>query len=213
MFSESAFPQFISTLEEKLALPVPGVSAHKKMAPVYRQCPDVADMNGSMCTEAAVLALFYPDTDDMPELLLTRRPETMKQHRGQIAFPGGRREEGENLEQTALRETEEEVYISRSHIRVLGSLTPLFIPPSAFCVYPFVGCLDHTPNLDISSAEVAAAFGVPSSELLDPDSVRSHQRVFRKKTYEVPHFALAGDRVWGATAMMLAELIDVIRGD
>ncbi len=186
------------------------------MAPLGRDHPDLASVEGKSCREAAVLALFYPNgaLDEArvhpASLLLTLRQDGMPDHAGQIAFPGGRREQGEDLEGTALRETEEEMAICRQDIELLGPLTPLFIPPSSFCVYPFVGAVREMPDLSVVSNEVAGAFGIPVSDLTDPGVRRRTNRTIRGEVVEVPHFDLAGRFIWGATAMMMAELIALI---
>ncbi|MGA1495792.1 MAG: NUDIX hydrolase, partial [Rhodothermales bacterium] len=162
------------------------------------------------CREAGVLALFYPDANATPHLLLTRRPEAMSKHAGQVAFPGGRREEGESLQETALRETEEEVRIGAENVDIVGALTPLYIPPSNFCVHPFVGLIDHTPDLGVRTEEVADMFGVPPACLVDPALRSTTKLLMGDAERDIPYFALNGHVVWGATAMMLAELAAVL---
>jgi 8-oxo-dGTP pyrophosphatase MutT (NUDIX family) len=180
------------------------------MAPLSRRQPSRASVEAQDCREAGVLALFYPDDNDSAQLLLTKRPEAMNKHAGQVAFPGGRREEGESLEETALRETEEEVLIPSEDVNLLGALTSLYIPPSNFCVHPFVGTIDYTPDLSVQTEEVAVVFGVPP-ELLTSRKARMtiNMRVGDAKR-DIPYFAFNGHVVWGATAMMLAELAVVM---
>ena len=205
-----SFPDFRDLLATQLSQPLPGQQAQFQMAPLARRQPEMASVHAKSCREAAVLALFYPCSKGKPKLLLTVRPEIMNKHAGQVAFPGGRREEGEDLEQTALRETEEEVFIPTSHVDVLGKLTPLYIPPSNFCVYPYVGVIDYRPDMKRTSDEVAAMFGVRAHELILPEKREVVSRELAGAKRQIPYFAFEGREIWGATAMMMSELAAVL---
>ena len=176
------------------------------MAPAYRQDPSLAAVEGKACREAGVLALLFPQAD-VPTLVLTVRHGYLRQHAGQISFPGGRREEGETLRETALREAQEEIGLAPGTVDVLGSLTPLYIPPSGFCVYPFVGVVSTPPFLRPTDVEVAQILHVPFPFLLDPKTRQQASRTLHGQEMTVPFFAVDGHQVWGATAMMLAELL------
>jgi 8-oxo-dGTP pyrophosphatase MutT (NUDIX family) len=207
-----SYGRFIESLKKRLAGELPGVPAQLEMAPLTRRrAPELA-IDGKECAEAAVLALFYPDgkRPAAARLLLTVRPREMTRHAGQVAFPGGRREDGETLAEAALRETEEEVSIPRGDIVLLGRLTPLFIPPSGFCVHPFVGALHQYPDLAITSDEVDDIFGVGAAELGILSNRQTMAVEIRGALVEVPCFKLDGRSVWGATAMMLSELASVL---
>lgn len=161
----------------------------------------------------AVLILFYPGSgpgDDGPELLLTRRTDTVEHHRAQIAFPGGRQEDGEDLLDTALRETTEEVGIERETVEVLGELAPFAIPPSGFVVHPFVGWTAERPECRPDPVEVAEILEVPLSILMDPDRRAEEETEILGRPavmpfYDVPD--LGRPPLWGATAMMLSGLL------
>jgi 8-oxo-dGTP pyrophosphatase MutT (NUDIX family) len=192
---------------------LPGQPAQFQMAPVHRRKETGASVENRDCSEAAVLALLYPDRGgDDPEapleshILLTVRPSGMARHAGQVALPGGRRECDETLERTALRETHEEVYIDPSDVRLVGRLSPLFVTPSRFCVHPFVGIVDAKPDLGVTSEEVARVFGAPLAELTRPETRKTAPRQIRGRRMIIPYFDLEGQFVWGATAMMLSEL-------
>lgn len=204
------FPEFAAFLNSRLSQPLPGQRAQFQMAPLSRRQPSSSSIEARDCREAGVLALFYPDTADQPRLLLTRRPEAMNKHAGQVAFPGGRREAGESLEDAALRETEEEVLIAADSIHVLGELTPLFIPPSNFCVHPFVGMIENTPDLTVRTEEVADMFGIHPIDLTDPSKRRVRRMEVGGMQRNIPHFLFRDHLVWGATAMMMAELAAVL---
>ena len=194
-------------LSEALRSELPGQRAQFLMAPFHRRQETDAVVDGKPCSEAAVLALFYPD-GIAPEshLLLTIRPAGLTRHAGQVALPGGRRESDETLEETALRETHEEVAIAPGRVRVVGRLSPLFVTPSRFCVYPFVGVMDEKPDMSVTSDEVAQVFGAPLHALIHPETRRTTVKEIRGRRMHVPYFDLDGQFVWGATAMMLAEL-------
>lgn len=202
---------FDELLRERLAAALPGTTVQVDMAPVYRRNPSMARIEGKTCREAAVLAVLHPSADGV-RILLIERPSHLHHHAGQVAFPGGRREAGESLLETALRETEEELGLDRSTIRVLGGLTPLFIPPSGYCVYPFVAWADVLPDLRPEPGEVADWFTARLAELADPACRQEVERSVRGQTFTVPAFHVEGRHVWGATAMMLSELVAVAAG-
>lgn len=164
--------------------------------------------------ESAVLALLYPRQEE-PHLLLMRRPEYDGVHSGQVSFPGGRREVADSdLRATALREFREETGATPAELQVLGSLSQVYIPPSRSLVTPFVALARELGPTRPDPREVQALLEVPLAELMRPDVLRvrnQYVRLLRRDT-EVPYFALGGQVVWGATAMMLAELRELLGG-
>ena len=210
MLNDLPHTDFVDLLTTRLSQPLPGQKAQFQMAPLSRRQPAMASVEAKECREAGVLALFYPDADGHSQLLLTKRPDMMNKHAGQIAFPGGRREPDESLMETALRETEEEVEIPAERVDVIGALSSLYIPPSNFCVYPFVGVIDHEPDLTVRTEEVAHMFGVPPQHLIEASMRATTVHFVGGKERTVPHFTFADELVWGATAMMIAELAAVL---
>ena len=134
-------------------------------------------------------------------------------HSNQVGFPGGRVEENDlDLQHTALRETEEEVGIPQSEVRVIKQLTQIYIPPSNFWVYPFVGIMERTPLLVPQEDEVEEVLEINIDDFLS-ESCLTTQRLSTSyaENIEVPAFMLNGHIVWGATAMMLSEMKDLLK--
>jgi 8-oxo-dGTP pyrophosphatase MutT (NUDIX family) len=195
---------FKSKLQERLQLPLPGYEAQRKMMSVVRpdasHAPDTARQSG-------VLLLFYP-TADAIKLVLIERSIDGGVHSGQLAFPGGKKEETDaDIVVTALREAQEEVNLKPEQVSVLGKLSALYIPVSNFVVNPVVAICDEVPTLVASDAEVANILRLSTDRLF-----------LRKETVQVAvsggtlpirtiAYMLDNDKfIWGATAMILSEL-------
>lgn len=204
--------QFIANLNDSLQQPLPGRSAQYKMAHAVRRSPPDPPADAF---KAGVLALFYPKHDDWHIVLIERGSDNPKdRHKGQISFPGGRYEESDgDLSVTALREAEEEVGANAAAIQLLGPLTDLYIPVSNFVVHPYVGFLEERPDFVPQVSEVHAILEVPYRKLQDPKTVdRIDLKITEQLTLrKVPYFNIEGKIVWGATAMMLNELITLTR--
>ncbi len=188
---------------------LPGESSRGSMVPPYRRNPR-PDSSDAPWREAAVLVLFYRDADELRFPLIVRTDDGGT-HGGQISLPGGSREVDETAESCALRETEEELGISRTMIRLLGALSPLRVPPSRFVVWPYLGYATVPPRFDPSPAEVAALALPTITELLDPSCVGVERIMYDGQVWPVPCYHLAGGVVWGATAMILAELVAILK--
>lgn len=188
---------------------LPGPIAQLSMAPGYRADINLVTIDRKKCMEASVLALLVPDEGG--SLVLTVRRPTLKHHGGQISLPGGRRDAGESLVETALRECHEEIGVTPADVTVLGTLTPLYIPVTRFCVHPFVGATTKTlPDLSLGEDEVERIIALPLTLLATQDIRATHRRAFAEKVYEVPHYAVNGEIVWGATAMIIAEFAELL---
>lgn len=160
---------------------------------------------------SAVLILFYPYRDQILVPLILR-PKYDGVHAGQMAFPGGRYEKtDENLIRTALREAQEEIGIKAADVQILGKLTELFIPPSNFYVLPVIGKLPYKPDFYPDPREVEAVLEVTLDEMMDESIVGSSVLDVRGVTIDAPFYDIQGHKVWGATAMMISELLTIIR--
>lgn len=199
---------FLNLLEKRLKNPLPGIAAQSHMMPIPRPGhKDIYSLDGDYF-EAGVLILLYPGPDRL-NVLLTKRTDRVFHHRDQISFPGGRRESQEILEDTALRESQEELGITLETAQVLGRLTPIFIPPSKYCVYPFIAVVEERPDFHPSSEEVAEVIEIPLDHLLDKENIRREVWTIRGLEVEVPFYEYGKHKIWGATAMVLAEFLDV----
>ncbi len=197
-------PALEQALERAMSA-LPGLEAQALMAPRPRRgWPPGQDPAG--VRTAAALVLLYP-REGRPHLVLTVRSGALSRHSGQVSFPGGAIEPGEALASAALREAAEEVGIDPSIVRIVGPLTPLHIPVSDFIVHPIVGVMDRAPDLRPDAIEVARILEVPFDALLDRARLKTTARTREGVFVEVPYFDIDGEMVWGATAMMLAELI------
>jgi 8-oxo-dGTP pyrophosphatase MutT (NUDIX family) len=204
------FIQFVKELQMALKEPLPGVEVQYEMAPVGRDVDPGPGMPRPK--ESAVTALLFPE-DDGVKLLLMKRVEDDTIHSAQLSFPGGQKEKNDkDLLDTALREMKEEVGISREDVEVIGRLTPLYISVSNFMVFPFVAYCDHTPDFHLNRAEVEKVIKADISRLLMPGS-KTYRSVTTKylHNFEVPCFSVDGEVLWGATAMMTHELLEVMK--
>ena len=196
-------------LKAGLQQPLPGCSVQQTMAPEPRR--NNPDRQRRPLRQAGVLFLFYAK-DNQVHLPFIERPRYDGPHSGQIALPGGKREVGDpDLAATAVRETGEEIGVPGSYIQVLGQLTPVYIPNSHYMVTPSVGLMSAVPDFRPDPAEVKAVLEFPLTLLRDPAYRKREVWNIRDLDVDVPFFHVGGHRIWGATAMMLVELLEVIR--
>jgi len=203
------FNDYTNKLTDKLSNDLPGFSSQKKMIPEGR--PHHIDAaNIKNIKKSAVLLLLHKDEDEIYITFIKRVTDGSK-HSGQIALPGGKFEkEDKNLSKTAIRETEEEVGVNRNDIKILGTLTPLFIPVSNYSVQPVVGSIDYKPDFVKNIDEVDEIYNVKINELKDAYTV-CKTFVIQEEKVIAPFYILNGIEIWGATAMILSEFIDIIQ--
>lgn len=212
--------------------PLPGLEAQRRLAPASRFPSDYDPMPGN-ARRAAVLILICaasrvspesrvssafqisPESNALPEpdalrIVFIERPHDGSTHSGEIAFPGGAHEGEERFpEETALREAWEETGVEADALSLCGTLTPLYIPVSNFSVVPVVATAEREPTLRAEPGEVAAIHTVPLSAFRGDPVVRDLPP--NRRVSEAPGYELEDHFVWGATAMMLAELVEVDR--
>ena len=201
------FEPFLRQIRHDLAGPLPGKAAQYRMAPQLGASRESYDTPRADARQGGVLALFYPSGDRL-NLPLILRPTYTGVHSGQVGFPGGGFDPlDSDLTATALREAYEEVGVHPSELTVLGHLTPLYVFASNYLVLPTVAWTDYRPEFRPDPYEVAQLIEAPLLDLLDEENRRSEQWDLRGRISEVPFFAIQGHTVWGATAMMLSELL------
>lgn len=161
--------------------------------------------------DASVLVPVYESGGDV-HIVLTKRPETMPLHGGEIAFPGGKVMRGESLVDAALREAYEEVGLVAEAVEVVAELDTISTVASKFVITPFVGLLDGRPVLKPHPGEVDAVLEVALAELLDPAVFRSEHWDIYGTTRAIYFFELPGETVWGATARILTGLLAALTG-
>jgi 8-oxo-dGTP pyrophosphatase MutT (NUDIX family) len=223
----------IAFLHDRLQQTLPGVKSHMKMAPAHRELEfnGIRDKEFNPRLSAVLVLLYHDDTAsengdqrvdrlDIPDassaslkVVFIRRGEYVGIHSGQIAFPGGRYEEEDgDLLETAMREVEEEIGVARNSYKVIGQLSDLYVPPSNFLVRAFVAYAPKRPDYVLDEREVQEVIEADLSHFYNPAIIKNkdfpaHASV---NTTNAPYYDLNGVVIWGATAMMLAELVDLI---
>jgi 8-oxo-dGTP pyrophosphatase MutT (NUDIX family) len=207
------FQDFLQIVPHFSAVNLPGVDAHNIMVPKERlEIMKKLNFEQIKPKIAAVMMLFYPK-DGITHLVLIVRNSYEGVHSSQIAFPGGKYEnEDANFEETALRETHEEIGIHPEKIEILKAFTKLYIPPSNFMVYPFLGICKEEIVFSPNPEEVSGIIELPLSTFLsDAIIIKSKIKTSYANAIDVPAFKIEEHIVWGATAMILSELKVVLK--
>ena len=190
-------------LRERLARPAPSADArdlHMSFIP-----------EGARATDAAVLVPIVRRPGAL-QVLLTQRTSHLADHAGQISFPGGRVEaQDASREETALRETEEEIGLKRDRITIVGRL-PVYEIPSGFRITPVVGWVEPPFELALDAFEVASAFEAPLAHFIDADRYQRREYRFRGRHRHYMAIPFEGRYIWGATAGMLYSLARMVSG-
>ncbi|REE82084.1 NUDIX domain-containing protein [Lutibacter oceani] len=189
-----------------------GLEAQFKLAPKLRKQFSEEKIKANNPKKAAVLVIFYPNNSGKINFLLTLRASYNGTHSAQISFPGGKFDlKDTSLEQTALREAFEEVGIIKKDISIFKQMTDVFIPPSNFIVTPYLSYIDYTP-IFTKNHEVEDLIEINVSDFLCDSAISSTTlSTSYAKNIEVPCFKLNNYIVWGATAMMLSEIKELIK--
>ncbi len=206
--------EWISQLETFLKGTLPGASAHSKMSPVGRgNTEEHIQTLMSPARISAVMVLLF-QVENIWKTVLIKRPDYQGVHSGQIGFPGGKYEEDDkSYQHTALRETEEEIGIPAQDIQLIGALSRIYIPPSNFIVYPFIGWLKDHPIFSIDPKEVESLL-LPDIEILLDESIKDEGSFMAggQSGWQIkaPYYKIEGQKVWGATAAILSEFKEIM---
>ena len=203
----------IEELKQKLQQPLPGVTSHLKMAPRQRT-NEYSGFNGlkSLARKSAVLIILFPE-NGLLKTVFIKRSVYDGVHSGQISFPGGKYENTDKtFEGTALRETKEEIGVDGDKIEIIGQLTDFYIPPSNFLVKVFVGYCIHKPAFITDKKEVQSVVEVNLDDFYDPGNISEKEfySTSRKLKIVAPCYLINDVEIWGATAMIVAELLDIL---
>jgi len=196
----------VERLRARLSRGAPGSAVQWSMAPGHRPPPEQAAARAATGRPCAALVLLYPWADEVATVL-TVRAAGLREHAGQVSFPGGSIEPGESAQEAAVREAEEELAVPREALEVVGVLSPLWIPPSNFTVQPIVAAAMERPSFVPAPDEVAHVLDVPLERLARPETRCVEEWLVSGAPSTIPHFRLGEHVVWGATAMILAELL------
>jgi 8-oxo-dGTP pyrophosphatase MutT (NUDIX family) len=189
---------------------LPGIEAHQKMLPPGRRLKSL-DHEKESVKLSSVLVLIFPVGDKL-YTCLTKRPSTMKYHPGQVSFPGGKVEkEDASSEMAALREAREEVGIDTTAIEVLGKLSDFYLEISRFSIQPFLAWTDEKPEFIVNYDEVDELILFPLSDFVESELVLETELQTMSGILPVKYFPFNGQIIWGATAMILAELIEILK--
>lgn len=193
-------------ISDLLQSELPGERSHLKMIPSVRRSfkKNIKDKS------AAVMILLFQENSEI-KITFIKRTEYEGVHSGQISFPGGMKESSDRgLLHTSIRETSEETGIDGEDINILGEISPLFIPVSNFEVKPFVGYLKHTPEFHPDPVEVDHMIIIPLRHFLKKENLKKEKWNLSGEGVWVPFYSFKNYRIWGATAMILSEFLDII---
>ena len=200
--------QFINQLKLQLDQPLPGKNAQSimmiKPKPIFKNNTDTKTVKLS-----AVLILLFFKNDNW-HFFLTKRSQNVNHHKGQISLPGGVIEENESLQETALRETEEEIGIPSQDIQLIGRLSPFYVPVSNFKISPFVGWIEKNPRIKAYDGEVEKVFSVSINKFILKSTQKVKYEKLNGKVVKIPYFDIDNEMVWGATSIILSEFKNII---
>jgi 8-oxo-dGTP pyrophosphatase MutT (NUDIX family) len=197
-------------LSERLKNPLPGSTAHLRLVPQPARGGWQPGVVPDTTRPAAALALLYEDAAGTLRLPLTLRTSTLPHHAGQISLPGGAVDAGETIEEAALREAQEEIGIEPGRVRIVGRLTPVHVLVSNFGLYPVLAVADGRPDFSAHAPEVDRILEINVEHLCGTACLRTGVRMRDGSIVNYPYYELEEAQVWGATAMVLAELGELL---
>ena len=204
------YSHLIDQLTKKLADHLPGHGSHPSQKNINTNGIMTIFQKKTNLKPAAVLIVLFPK-DQFLHFYLTKRTDKVEHHKSQISLPGGAKETGESLQDTALRETTEELGIQLDSDAIIGKLSPFAIPVSGYRVHPFIACCDFIPKVEPDPAEVEQVLILALNSLLDNSIYHTEKRQYNGTNYSTPYFQFPEGKVWGATAMILSELKYILR--
>jgi len=203
------FTEFINELETKLKESLPARNAHQKVMS-NRKSVDEIDETALNARQSAVLINLYPKNNQLHTVFI-QRPIYEGVHSGQIALPGGKVEVfDKNLEETALREAEEELNIKANNLNIIGKLTPIYVPPSNFLIHPFIAFQLNRPDFIIQESEVASYIECRLEFLMGEDKLITSEVIAGGASMNAKGYQLDNHFIWGATGMMIKEFAEVL---
>ncbi|MBL7930515.1 MAG: CoA pyrophosphatase [Bacteroidia bacterium] len=203
---------FVQKLKDRIKQPLPGQEAQYLMAPLHRSRVEIETLKVNDYRPSAVMILFCEDEDGSIYIPLTERMSYNGAHSGQISLPGGKFDQSDkDLQETAIRECFEEIGISA--LDIIGKLTEMYIPVSRFLVHPYLAvCRERNPVMTIQEREVKSIVKLSIDTLLKTETIEKGRiEATHNMVVSAPWFNINGHKVWGATAMILSELKELIR--
>lgn len=202
---------FLKLLKEELSMDLPGVSAHIRLAPEIRIQDLKTGITPPQAMQSAVLIILYA-IDGMLNTVVILRNEYDGAHSGQISLPGGKKEETDrDFEHTALREAQEEIGINPAETKIIGQLSPFYVRPSNFIIYPYIAFCKQRPVFQPDSLEVQRIIEIEIFKEIGYDKIENKMLTFKNNnSVNAPGFIVGGEFMWGATAMIFSELLHVL---
>lgn len=202
---------FVKTyLKEALAGDLAGQNSHRKMLPPGRRLK-IVDQELSVVKQSSVLLLLFPEGDHL-YICLTKRPSTMKHHPGQISFPGGKLEKDDDSALVAaLREAREEVGIDPASVEILGKLSDLYVEVSQFSIQPFLAWAEVKPEFNVNYDEVEALILLPLDLVMEDNIIAETEMETVTGRLPIKYYPFNNEMIWGATAMILSELVEILK--
>ena len=198
------------TCEDRLERSIEDLEAILRRVSSQGDPEDPEHSNTQKLKPGSVMVLFTP-TPEGPSIVLTRRSQTVRAHRGEIAFPGGKPElDDKNSVDTALRETEEEIGISRSDIDVWGGLPAVTTATSGYWLDIHTGLLKNSLTFHPDPGEVSEVFTIPVSHLDNPANSRSERIMRNRQVLDRPSYSYNGRVIWGATARIIDQMLGIL---
>lgn len=206
------FKDFVEDLKNALKKPLPGRKAQFEMIPDPGVKTFYNETNFMNAKKGAVMIVFFQRNKDVLFPMI-KRQDYEGVHSGQIALPGGKKDLTDpDFEYTALRETFEEIGIPQQKIQVIGRLTDIYIPPSNFLIYPYVGVIHEEPQYYPDLNEVADIYEIKVKDLLNPECItKQNMTLFNGLQVSTPCYNIEQKIIWGGTAMILSELRTILR--